>query len=146
MSKTVVIRGHRGQVHIEVANYARPDSTTGMDANWLACKCEVAVQEFSCNLNLSLTTADFVQFLAELDVAFRLLKGTAVFATLEGGLKLEIIFKTAGHVDVFGSVRSQISSRRRTLSFAFESDQSFLSQTLDGLRAVVRQFPVRGEL
>jgi len=91
-------------------------------------------------------TDDFVQFLAELDDALRLLKGTAVFATLEEGLKLEIIFKTAGHVDVFGSVRSQASfvPTRTTLSFSFESDQSFLSQTVDGLKAVVRQFPVRG--
>jgi len=145
MPKTVVIRGHGGEVQIEVVNYERPKSTEGSDANWLVCRCGVTVREFTCDVSLSLMTDDFVRFLGNLNEALRSLKGTAVFATLESGLKLEIKFKTAGHTDVFGTVQSQLSvvPSRTKLDFSFESDQSFLPATVEGLRAVIQQFPVR---
>lgn len=145
MPKTVVIRGQGGQVQIEVLNYERPKSTEGSDANWLVCRCSVTVREFSCDVSLSLMTDDFVCFLGDLEEALRSLNGAAVFATLESGLKLEITFKAAGHADVFGTIQSQLSvvPSRTKLDFSFESDQSFLSYTVDGLRAVIQQFPVR---
>jgi hypothetical protein len=145
MPKTVVIRGDGGKVQIEVLNYERPKTTEGSDANWLVCKCGVTVREFSCEVNLSLMTDDFVRFLGDLDEALRSLKGTAVFATPESGLKLEIKFRAAGHADVLGTIQSQLSvaPSRTTLDFSFESDQSFLSHTVEGLRAVIQQFPVR---
>jgi len=61
------------------------------------------------------------------------------------GLKLEIKFKAAGHADVFGTAQSQLSvvPSRTRLDFSFESDQSFLSHTVQGLRSVIQQFPVR---
>jgi hypothetical protein len=146
MHKTVVIRGDGGhQVQIDVLNYERPKSTEASDANWLSCRCGVTVREFSCVVGLSLTTDDFVRFLGDLNEAQRSLKGTAVFTTLESGLKLEITFRAAGQADVFGTVQSQLSvvPGRTKLDFSFETDQSFLSYTVDGLRAVIQQFPVR---
>jgi hypothetical protein len=145
MPKTVVIRGDGGKVQIEVLNYERPNATEGSDANWLACKCGVTVREFSCDVSLSLVTDDFVRFLGDLDQAQRSLKGTAVFASLESGLTLEIKFKAAGHADVLGTVQSQLSvvPSRTKLDFSFESDQSFLSHSVEELRAVIQQFPVR---
>jgi hypothetical protein len=145
MPKTVVIRGDGGRVEIEVLNYERPNATEGSDANWLVCKCGVTVREFSCEVSLSLMADDFVHFLGDLDEVQRSLKGTAVFATLESGLTLEIKFKAAGHADVLGIVKSQLSvlPSRTKLDFSFESDQSFLSHSVAELRAVVQQFPVR---
>jgi hypothetical protein len=146
MSKTIAIRGDGGQqIQIEVLNYERPKSTEGSDANWLSCSCGVTVREFSCDINLSLMADDFVRFLDDLNEALHSLRGTAVFITLESGLKLEITFKAAGHADVFGTVQSQLSvvPTRTRLDFSFETDQSFLSQTIEGLRAVIQQFPVR---
>ena len=107
MPTTVVIRGDGGRVQIEVLNFERPEVTKGSDANWLICRCGVTVREFSCDVSLSLMTDDFVRFLADLDEAQRSLKGTAVFATIESGLTLEIKFKAAGHCDVLGTVQSQ---------------------------------------
>ena len=85
------------------------------------CRCGVAVREFSCDVNLSLTTEDFVRFFRELNEAVRLLKGTAVFTTAEDGLKLEIKFNSGGHADVVGVVRSQLSAlpMQTKLVFAF---------------------------
>ena len=109
MPKTVVLRGDSGQVQIEVLNYERPASVDGSDANWLVCRCGVTVREFSCDVNLSLMTGDFVRFYRELDEALRSLKGTAGFTTAEAGLKFEVAFKSAGHADVSGIVQSQLS-------------------------------------
>jgi len=93
-------------------------------------------------------TDNFVRFLDDLTEALRSLRGTAVFVTLESGLKLEITLKAAGHADVFGTIQSQLSvvPSRTRLDFSFETDQSFLSQTVEGLRAVIRQFPVRSDI
>ncbi len=148
MPKTVVIRGVGGRVQIEVLNYERPNTTGGSDANWLVCKCGVTVGEFSCDVNLSLMTDDFVRFLGDLDEAQRSLKGTAVFTTLESDFTLEVKFKAAGHADVLGAVQSQLSvvPSRTKLDFSFESDQSFLSHSVEELRAVIQQFPVRSEV
>jgi hypothetical protein len=146
MSKLVVLSGDGGQVQIEVHDYERPESTNGSDANWLVCRCGVAVREFSCDVSLSVAAEDFVRFYRELNEAVRLLKGAAVFTTMEDGLQLEIKFKSGGHADVVGIVRSQFSNlpAQTKLVFAFDTDQSLLSLSVDGLRAVIQEFPVRG--
>jgi len=61
------------------------------------------------------------------------------------GLEAEIKFKNAGQADVLGRARSQISlvPDQSILSFSFETDQSFLAQTVRQLKGAVAQFPVR---
>ena len=145
MPETVFVRGNGGEVQVEVLDYERPTSKEGSDANWLVCRCRVTVREFISDVRLSLMSDDFVRFLRNLDDALRSLRGTAVFATAEEGLALEVRFKAAGHADVSGIVQSQLSviPSRTNLDFSFESDQSFLSETVKGLRALIQRFPVR---
>lgn len=145
MPKTMIIRGHGGRIGVEVYNYERPDTANEDDANWLKAKCSVVVSEFSCVLGLSLRTHDFVQFLRQLEEAVRQLKGTAVFATLEEGLEFEIKFKSAGQAELSGRARSQTSlvPDQTVLSFSFETDQSFLAETIRELNGIVAQFPAR---
>ena len=132
MPKTMEIRGHSGHVQVEVYTYERQGTTDESDANWLVARCNVVVGEFSCALKLSLVTDDFAQFLAQLERAVGSLKGSAIFDTMEDGIRVEIKFNSAGHADVFGQVRSQISlvPEQSVLSFSFETDQSFLAQTV----------------
>jgi hypothetical protein len=102
------------------------------------------VAEFSAVLKLALDTHGFAQFADELEQAVKLLKRTASFSTVEAGLGMEIKFTRAGHAEIFGSVRSQISNVPdvSVLSFSFESDQSFLAHTVRELKAIVSRFPV----
>ena len=145
MTNTVQIRGDGKAIQIEVFGYERPDADDGYDANWLRAKCSVTVAEFSVVLSLALATHDFARFTDELEQAVKVVNGTASFSTAEEGLAVEIKFTTAGHADVFGSVRSQTSSVPDVpvLSFSFETDQSFLAQTVRELKAIVSRFPVR---
>jgi hypothetical protein len=145
MAKTMEIRGHGGRIKIDVQGYERPDTSDGDDANWLITQCNVAVAEFSGILKLSLVTLDFAEFLTQLEKAVDSLNGTATFTTLEEGLHIEIKFNHAGHADVFGRARSQTSMlpEPSVLSFSFETDQSFLAQTVRELTGIMAQFPIR---
>jgi len=145
LTNTVQIRGDGKVIQIEVFGYERPDAVDADDANWLKARCSVTVAEFSATLTLSLVAHDFARFAHELEEAVQLLKGTATFSTAEAGLGIEIKFTTAGHADVFGSARSQTSfvPDQSVLSFSFETDQSFLAQTVRELKTIVSRFPVR---
>ena len=145
LANTVQIRGDGNVIQIEVFGYERPDADDEHDANWLRAECSVTVAEFSAVLSLSLVTHDFARFTDQLEQAVKLLKGTATFSTAEEGLAVEIKFTTAGHAEVFGSVRSQTSfvPDQSILSFSFETDQSFLAQTVRELKAIIGRFPVR---
>ena len=145
MQKTVEIPGHGGHIKIEVLGYERPETRDRSDANWLAAACSVVVGEFSCSLKLSLITSDFVLFLSQLEEAVSLMRGTAVFNTLEEGLEFTIHFNSAGWADVRGRAQSQTSlvPERTALSFSFKTDQSFLAKTVRELKGIVRAFPIR---
>jgi hypothetical protein len=145
LTNTVQIRGDGNIIQIEVFGYERPDANDEYDSNWLRARCSVTVAEFSAVLGLALVTHDFARFADELEQAVKLLKGTAIFSTVEAGLAVEIKFTTAGHAEVFGSARSQTSNVPdvSVLSFSFETDQSFLAHTVRELKTIVSRFPVR---
>jgi hypothetical protein len=145
MAKSMEIGGHGGHIKMDVQGYERPETSDEDDANWLVAQCKVAAAEFSCILKLSLVTRDFVEFLAQLEKAVDSLNGAATFTTLEEGLHIEIKFNHAGHADLFGRARSQTSMvpEQSVLSFSFETDQSFLAQTVRELKGIVMQFPIR---
>ncbi len=145
LTNTVKIRGDGSSIQIEVFGYERPYANDEYDANWLRARCSVTLAEFSAVLNLALDTHGFARFADELEQAVQLLKGRATFSTVEAGLGIEIKFTTAGHAEVFGSTRSQKSNVPdvSTLSFSFETDQSFLAHTVRDLKTIVSRFPVR---
>jgi hypothetical protein len=145
LTNTVQIRGDGNVIQIEVFGYERLDATDEYDANWLRARCSITIAEFSAVLSLALVTHDVGRFAHELEQAVQLLKGTASFSTPEAGLAVEIKFTTAGHAEILGSARSQRSCVPdvSVLSFSFETDQSFLAQTVRELKAIVSRFPVR---
>ena len=145
LANTVQIRGDGNVIRIGVFGYERPDANDEYDSNWLRARCSITVAEFSAVLSLALVTHDFTRFADELEQAVQLVKGAASFSTVEAGLAIDIKFTAAGHAEIFGSVRSQRSlvPDVSVLSFSFETDQSFLAQTVRELKAIVSRFPVR---
>jgi hypothetical protein len=145
VANTVQIRGEGNTIKIEVFGYERPDATDTSDANWLRAKCSLTLAEFSAVIHLALETHDFTRFAGELEQALQSMKGNASFTTSEAGLAVQIKFTTAGHAEVLGSARSQISNVLNgiELSFSFETDQSFLAHTLRDTKSILSKFPVR---
>jgi hypothetical protein len=141
MPEQISICGDSGRLMIQVLGYENPAADNKEDANWLSCRLVLTVGPFRTDLAVSFTTYDFPQFLRELKAAHAQLRGTASFQTLEDALRLDILVEPSGRARVSGVV--QVANEvQATLSFSYESDQSFLGKTLQELEAAVQQFPI----
>jgi hypothetical protein len=143
MSVTVTVQGHDGsRLNVDVIRYERPEATDEADANWLVARIEVTNGTFSGTVEDSLTTQDFQEFRGQLVKALDVGDGVAEFRTLEEILEVKVTINRLGQANVSGRLRS-LDRPSTELSFAFESDQSFLKRTVLDLDAVTNTFPVR---
>lgn len=144
MSFVMEISGQGARLTVEVLGYENPSAQNASDANWLSCNVAIKVLESTvlANFPASFTTYDFIQFRQELSTILSNLRGSATFVTDEEALRLSVEIGSTGvaRVDGVACVRG---GPETTLSFSFDSDQSYLSQTVNGLEAIVVHFPTR---
>lgn len=136
------IEGNGARLVIEVLSYERESAIDESDANWLRCKAQGIFDGFSCKCEYSILTNDFREFEASLRGMIEGRSANAYFSTTEEGLGLELERDSAGHCKVSGFLRS-FGMPKSKLEFVFESDQSYLRQTLAELVRVNERFPVR---
>jgi len=139
---TLPIKGDAGGVLIEVSDYENASASNVSDANWLSCEIEVRASSFRGRYKASLTTEDFTCFEKELEELLSGSKQEAAFFTDEGWLRLEVTTDALGKGRVAGEA-SDNSSPRVSLSFAFETDRTYLEQAKNSLREITRKFPVQ---
>jgi hypothetical protein len=142
MSLEIEIAGQTAQVRIEVFGYENPTAQESSDANWLTCRVEVRVRSFSGQVDAAFTTQDFAAFGRCLRSAVAEVKGAAAFETDENALQLNVEFTRTGAVRVSGTLR-EADRPQTSLTFSFESDQTFISRTADALDELTRRFPIR---
>lgn len=138
----IEIAGHGASLKVEVLGYENPSAQDLSDANWLSCNVLARIGSFSGNFNGSFTTYDFVQFRDELRELLKEQSGTASFLTDEEQLRLRVEVGRTGIARIEGVAQIH-DMPQASLSFLFESDVSFLSQTLRDLEALVRSFSVK---
>jgi hypothetical protein len=140
---TLNLQGELGRrLTIEVHGYESDAPQDPYDANWMRCSTEAEVGRFRGAVDASFTTQDFARFLAELD---QIVKGTSLvasFQTMEAALSVRVEVDRAGRAIISGKLR-EIDVSGSTLSFAFESNLSFLGRTQAELKRVVSEFPER---
>lgn len=142
MSRTLSIKGHSANLEIEVQDYENRTARDLSDANWLKCVVSLNVPPFVGKYLASFTTQDFRDLLEQLATALKDLTGTASFQNDEEELLFNVKFGSMGQVVISGTAK--VSGQAETnLTFAFESDQSFLQQSLKELEAITNHFPVR---
>lgn len=142
MSLKVPINGNGASIAIEVFGYERHSAQNVSDANWLNCRVNANFGQFTGNYEASFTTFDFCRFRDELKPLLATMNGTAAFVTDEEALSCTIQFMRTGTAILKG--RAQVQGRTAViLSFSFESDQSFLADTLRGVESVVQTFPIK---
>jgi len=139
---TVSIAGDGGSISIEVLGYENASASDDSDANWLISRIAVVAGPFSGQLSVALTTQDFAHFRRDLVEALRTLTGKAVFQTDEDSLRFQVEMGSRGTAKVSG-IAQVIAGYRASLTFAFETDQSYLTQARSALDAVVENFPVQ---
>lgn len=138
----VPVGGNGGSISIEVFGYENAGASDTSDANWLRSRVSVVAGPFSGRFDAALTTQDFARFARELANMLRTLQGTAAFQTDEEWLSFEVVMGPRGTCTVSGAAKTTAGSRA-SLRFAFESDQSWVAQTLRAVAEVVDSFPVR---
>jgi hypothetical protein len=140
----ISIKGNGGTVSIHIAGYSSADATDSHDANWLSAEIEIAAGCFTGRYPANLTTQDFVRFQESLGNMLETLNGKALFSTMEGWLRLEIDMTRRGSAMVSGEAIAE-QAPKVALRFSFESDQSYLQETLTAVRSAVQNFPVRAQ-
>jgi hypothetical protein len=142
MPTKMSVNGHGASLGIEVFGYEQPFAQEFYDANWLKCRIAVNVGHFVGNYDATLTTLDFARFRDELRSALTSMKGAASFVTAEEALNYTIELRNTGTAQVRG--RAQARGHTEVIfSFSFESDQSFLAETLRGVEKIVQEFPAK---
>jgi hypothetical protein len=142
MSEQITISGHGGSLIVHVSSYERPGANDPDDANWLTSDAAIKVGVFSGEFRFALTTHDLIDFHEALKTGLSTLSGVVPFRTTERDIALEIIFDQRGTAAIKGSVEPQ-TSLEASLCFRFDTDQSYLTQTLRQLEAVLRKFPLK---
>jgi hypothetical protein len=138
----VVFAGDGGRVVFEISEYERPGAPDYHDANWLRASVSISAGAFSGSFGVAFGTYEFVELLRQLRQGMDALSGVISFENMERDLRLQIEFTQHGKARISGDAKPN-SSPAGSLAFAFETDQSYLSGTVEALSAVVRRFPVK---
>ena len=145
MPSTWKIAGSDAALLVETIGYENSRATNLSDANWLSCWVRLKIGSFRGNYAASFTTHDFGYFLEELEAMLTEKGDSAAFQTVEEMLRIEVRLRSNGTVLVEGVTQTHDLPRVK-LSFKFESDQSYITQTVNELKSTVRNFPVKESL
>ncbi len=130
------------QITVTVINYERPASGEYYDDNWLSCEVQVRAGAFRGKFAANFLTSEFKGLLDDLERLYRDLKGSVTFEAMESQLELQFSCDNLGHIQVSGIAMDQ-AGIGHALHFSFSSDQTSLANSLEGLRGVMHEFPVR---
>ncbi|HEX6350090.1 MAG TPA: hypothetical protein VF160_11955 [Candidatus Dormibacteraeota bacterium] len=134
------------RLEIEVVARQHPDKADYWDGNWVTAYVTVVAQPWSGSYEADLRTDEFAGFR---DALHRLHGDASLtearFDALEPWLNF-VLRRTdrLGHVEVRGEARHSFLAGHNVLNFVLELDQTYIQPALDGLDAILREFPVRG--
>ena len=138
---TIRIKGTRAETSLTVLGYENTTAENTSDANWLKVEVDLRVGSFSGLYSAAVTTHDFFHFKEELNRVLDDLKGKAVFLTDEGTIELEVEIDAGGKAVVTGKAKV-VDLPKVNFSFHFETDQTYLNETLKDVETVIRHFPI----
>ncbi len=136
------IRGDSGVLVLRTLGYEQRPGADSDDRNWLRAHYKVMVRNFSSEGDLSVQTFDLKRLHSELAHSLETMSGLVSFAPIEPVLHFEIRFEHRGRAQVSG-VAEEIRKAKCALSFCFDTDQSFLSESLAQLSRILISFPER---
>ena len=134
-----------GRLELFVLGREFENSDDYWDGNWLRMKARIAAVGAMVETEGPFLRIDELSdFLAQLESAVQTLSGEARLETLEPNLKVTVAFIDAlGHAEVRVDVTpDQLVQQHR---FIDGTNQSYLQKTVRQLRAVLRDYPLRGE-
>lgn len=140
----VSVAGHSCRLMLGVIAYQFPKEQSGPDANWLEGEAKLdagTTGRFHANHRVWLRTDDLEQFRNELREVVSSLNGTATMRHFEEQVGCTVDLKN-GRGSLTAFINEHIGCELRVRDY--QTDQSYLQETLRELDAVVKAFPVRG--
>ena len=142
MAEQIKFAGEQGSLVVEIYGYERAEVEDQDDANWLRSELTIKAGPFSGAFKSAFTTYDLVGLHDRLRNGLAALSGTLSFQNTEHDVAFDIEFGKGGGATISGTVHPH-RSPEVSLKFNFDTDQSYLTQTLCQLEAVLRRFPVK---
>ena len=137
---SISFAGHGGsQVIVDILGLENKKYINSSDAKWLRGIVSFRSGPCSFRSSVSLLKDDIVVFHRELDAMLDTLEGSAHLSTIEDTVFIDATPNRRGAVVVSGKLRADEQSKVE-VTFAFDSDQSFLESTRLQLREAVKQF------
>lgn len=129
---------------ISVLSYER-SAADGTEPEWLSCSVECSVGPFHAKMAVPLATEDLRRFRDSLAGMLAAMRGEARLDTIEDRIGIRVEMGKRGNATVSGTI-SYHSGPQGTLSFKFDTDQSYLARSLAETDRAVEVFPERGSV
>lgn len=144
MSDSIEVRlGGQEHEYVAIRVYGRkyPQASHDFDSDWLAARIDLRIGGFSASVIAQLRSVDFARFLKGTTSVYEELEGNAKFDTLEDWLSIELTGNGRGQIEAEIEMRDDPSIANKLVA-KLHLDRTYLRSTLDGLREVVRRYPV----
>jgi hypothetical protein len=119
--------------------YGFPESTCAWGGYEVRSTLEIKSGGFMVNSILWISTGELFEFFKKLEICDKELKGTVGFTNYESNLEFNVTYDDFGHVNIKGRFE-EFTENENELRFGFNSDQSYLSSTLEALRQIVEKY------
>jgi len=139
MAARISVIGDGASIVIEGTGHERPPGSDRWDANWLTCSVELCIGGFAGQYHATFLTWEFAHFPDALKPVLESSCGTASFDTLEQALCFQVALRATGRALATGKARVRANTSAE-LAFSFETDQTFLVESLKALESVVLEF------
>ncbi|MFC4307331.1 hypothetical protein [Cohnella boryungensis] len=139
----VRIKGLEGElISIQVIGYSYPHSDEYWDANWLTCDVNAKIPGFVAQFSASLRTEELTSFYYDLIEMYDRMTGSSSMVGLESNVDIKV------RMDKLGKLEWQVKlmypvGNGATLEFEFSSDQSYMVELIDELKAINMHFPIK---
>lgn len=140
---TFTIKGEQGNIVVDIKRRNYPDSDDYWDGNWLNANITVTVPGYHASFNSDLRAEEIRSFLNDLTHMNQSLNGHAKFHSMEEMIQFDGQINKVGQIEWKGRT-TYPAGTGTTLSFNLFSDQSFLTDLICELEAVVNEFPMEG--
>lgn len=132
------------KVEIDVLTRRHPNTTDYWDINWIDSKINVEIPGYLVQFHASLRTDELSEFLQELKLMNRNLKGKAILSNLDRYIHFECKMNPLGKLNWSGKTCFP-AGFGSVLTFEFKSDQSYLERLIKELNVILEVYPVIGQ-
>lgn len=116
-----------------------PEKTSHFGGYELQASLKIKSGNFNLKSSYYTSTGELFMFYEQLKKINEKVSGKANYSSYEANLKLDIEYDKLGHVNVSGSFIENTFYNNK-LSFEFETDQTFITQTINDLKVIVDKY------